>query len=147
MEKFSCPKANFGPLHWQENSITYTMLITGLYLIWSEGHQELVNKIESRILTKHIIRRQTENLWIWSWRHRLVVKVLDYQLMGPRFKNHWVASRSTQPFIFLMSMKWVPGIPGDFVVKGKLFPHSDSVSFRQLITVDKKGPYFSSKFF
>ena len=59
MEKFGCPKANFGPLHWQGNSLAYTMLITGLYLIWSEGHQEPGNKVESRILTKHIIRSQT----------------------------------------------------------------------------------------
>ena len=33
MEKFGCPKANFGPLHWQGDSLAYLMLITALYVI------------------------------------------------------------------------------------------------------------------
>ena len=38
--------------------------------------------------------------------------------------SHLVAPRSTQPFIFPRSIKWVPGISGDLVVKGKLPPWS-----------------------
>ena len=34
-----------------------------------------------------------------QWSNGIVVKVLDSQSRGPVFKNHWVASRSTQPFI------------------------------------------------
>ena len=41
-------------------------------------------------------------------------------------QNHWVAPRSTQPFIFLRSIKWVPGISGNLVVKSKLPPRSGS---------------------
>ena len=38
MDKFGCLKANSGSLHWQEDSLAYTMLITALYLTWSKGH-------------------------------------------------------------------------------------------------------------
>ena len=41
-------------------------------------------------------------------------------------QNHWVAPRSTQPFILPRSIKWVPGISGNLVVKSKLPPRSDS---------------------
>ena len=33
IEKFSCPKANFGPLHRQGDSLAYSMIITVFYLI------------------------------------------------------------------------------------------------------------------
>ena len=39
-------------------------------------------------------------------------------------QNHWVALRSTQPFILPRSIKWVPGISGNLVVKNKLPPQS-----------------------
>ena len=37
-----------------------------------------------------------------------------------------VASRSTQPFILPRSIKWVPGVSGNLVVKRKLSPRSGS---------------------
>ena len=37
-------------------------------------------------------------------------------------EKHWVAPSSTQTFILQKSTKWVPGTPGDLVVKDKLFP-------------------------
>ena len=37
-----------------------------------------------------------------------------------RVQNHWMAPRSTQPFILLRSIKRVPGIFGNLVVKSKL---------------------------
>ena len=49
-------------------------------------------------------------------------------------------SRSTHPFIFLRSIKWVSGTPGDWVVKSKLSPRSDSVALRQLNPIYKKRP-------
>ena len=39
---------------------------------------------------------------------------------GSRVQNHWVAPRSTQPFILPRSIKWVPGISRNLVVKSKL---------------------------
>ena len=56
----------------------------------------------------------------------LVVKALDSQSRGSRVQNHWVAARSTQPFILPQSIKWVPGISGNLVVKSKLLPRSGS---------------------
>ena len=49
-----------------------------------------------------------------------MVKVLDSQSRGPVVQNHWVALKSTQPFILPRSIKCVPGIPGNLVVKSKL---------------------------
>ena len=42
----------------------------------------------------------------------------------PVKQNHWVAPRSTQPFILPRSVKWVPVISGNLVVKSKLPPRS-----------------------
>ena len=41
-------------------------------------------------------------------------------------QNHWVAPRSTQSFILPMSVKWVPEVSGNLVVKSKLPPQSGS---------------------
>ena len=38
VEKFGCPKANFYLLYWQGDSLAYLVLITALYLIWSNSH-------------------------------------------------------------------------------------------------------------
>ena len=39
--------------------------------------------------------------------------------MFPKFhvQDHWLAPRSTQPFILQRSIKWAPGISGNLVVK------------------------------
>ena len=49
-----------------------------------------------------------------------------FLIQGSRVQNHWVAPRSTQPFILPRSVKWVPGISGNLVVKSKLPPRSGS---------------------
>ena len=49
-----------------------------------------------------------------------------------------VAPRSTQPFILPRSIKWVPGIFGNVLVKSKLPPSSSAVALRQLNTIHKK---------
>ena len=54
----------------------------------------------------------------------LVVKVLDSQSNDLVFKTNG----STQPFILSRSIKWVPGISGNLLVKSKLPPHSGSVA-------------------
>ena len=33
MEKLGCPKADFGPPHWQLDSFAYSMLFPALYFI------------------------------------------------------------------------------------------------------------------
>ena len=54
--------------------------------------------------------------------------------------NHWVARRSTQPFILPRLIKWVPGLSGNLVVESKLLPpRSGSVALRQLNPIRKKG--------
>ena len=45
-------------------------------------------------------------------------------------QNHWMAPRLTQPFIRLRSMKLVPGLSGNLVVKSKLPPQSGSTALR-----------------
>ena len=47
-------------------------------------------------------------------------------------QNHLVASSSTQPFTLpsLIKCRWVPGTPGNFVVKSKLPPRSGSLALR-----------------
>ena len=71
----------------------------------------------------------------------LVVKTLDSQYMVPD-SIYWVASSSRlfQSFIPLKLIKWVPGTPGNWVVKSELFPHSGSVALRQLNPIYKKEP-------
>ena len=60
----------------------------------------------------------------WWLMMKIMVKALDSQSRSPVFKNHWVAPRSTQPFILLRSIKWAPGISGNWMVKSKLPPRS-----------------------
>ena len=140
MEKFGCPKVNFGLLHWQGDSLAYSILMTILYLIWSKGHWEPYNEVDSQSLAKHI-RIWTWNLWIQCWSNGLA----GYLSEGSSVQNHWVASRSTQPYILSRSMKWVPDTPGDLVVKSKLSPHKASAALRQLNM--KKGHKVFFKFF
>ena len=40
-----------------------------------------------------------------------------FSFQESQIQNHWVASRLNQPFLLPMSIKWVPGTPGDLVVK------------------------------
>ena len=53
-------------------------------------------------------------------------KGAGFLIQGSRVQNHRGAPRSTQPFILLRSIKWVPGISGNLVVKSKLPPRSGS---------------------
>ena len=46
------------------------------------------------------------------------------KIQGFRVQNHLVARRSTQSFILPRSIKWVPGVSGNLVVKSKLPPRS-----------------------
>ena len=73
---------------------------------------------------------------------KLVVKALDSQ---PRSQIQicGVTSRSTlfQLVILLKLIKWVPGTPGDWVVKRELSSQSVSVALRQLNPIHKKEPY------
>ena len=59
-------------------------------------------------------------------------------IQGSRVEYHWVAPRSSQPFILPRSIIWIPGISGNEVVKSKLLPRSGSVDLRQLNRIHKK---------
>ena len=94
MDKFGCPKANFGLIHWQGDSLTYSMLTITLYLTWSKGHWGPWHEAGFQSLANHIIRVQTLNLHIRSWSNDLVFEVLDFRLRGLGFKiSRWFQGR------------------------------------------------------
>ena len=51
---------------------------------------------------------------------------VGFPIQGPHVQNHWVAPKSTQPLILQRSIKQVPGISGNLVVKSKMPPRSGS---------------------
>ena len=86
MEKFSCPNTNFGPIHGQGDSLAYQILITVLYLIWSNDDWEPSEEVGSQSLVKYIIKARTKNL--------SMDKALDSQLLGFEFKTTgWLQGR------------------------------------------------------
>ena len=94
MEKCGCPKTNSRPLHWQEDSLAYSMLIIAIYLIWSKGHCEPWNEVGFQSLANHIIRVWTYNLWTRSWSNGLAIKVLNSKSRFPWFKtSEWFQGR------------------------------------------------------
>ena len=52
--------------------------------------------------------------------------LLFLPIQGSRAENHWVAPRLTQLFILPKSIRWVPEISENLVVKSKLPPQSGS---------------------
>ena len=74
MEKFSCHNTNFGLLHWQGDSLAYSMLITVLYLIRLKDHWESWKEVGSQSLATYIIRVRTKNLSIRSWYNGLLLR-------------------------------------------------------------------------
>ena len=83
-ETFGCPNTDFGSLHWQGDSLPYSMLITLLYLIWSKNHWEHWSEVGSQCLANHIIRVQTKSLLIQSWCNGLWLRCW--------IPNRWVLS-------------------------------------------------------
>ena len=49
-----------------------------------------------------------------------------FPIQRSHVQNHWLAPRSTQPFILVRSVKLLPEISGNLVVKSKLPPQSGS---------------------
>ena len=72
----------------------------------------------------------------WVYLIIVVARALDSQLMSP-FKT---AGCLWGKLILLRSIKWVPGFPGDWVVKSKIFPLGGLAALRQLNPFHKKGP-------
>ena len=61
-----------------------------------------------------------------SWKCNILIQVIQgfwpsaytgFPIQGPRVQIHKLALRSTHPFIFLRSIKWVPWISRNLVVK------------------------------
>ena len=88
---------------------------------------------------KEVWKKNTaENLmktwWIlvWGWFFKRIKEQwpsgqgAGFPIQASRVQNHWVAPRSSQPFILPRSIKWVPEISGNLVVKSKLPPRSGS---------------------
>ena len=59
MEKSGCLKANFGPPHYQGNSLAYSILFVALDLISTKGPREPWNEVGSQSLAKLMIRVRT----------------------------------------------------------------------------------------
>ena len=57
---------------------------------------------------------------------RVVYFVFRVVIQESRVQIQWVTPRSTQPFVLPRSIKWVPGVSGNLVVKSKLPPWSGS---------------------
>ena len=55
---------------------------------------------------------------------------------------YYVTPRPTQLFFLPRSIKWVPGISGELVVKSKLSPRSGCLALQQLNPIHKKGNNF-----
>ena len=56
MKTIGCPKANVGLLHLQGDSLAYSMVITGFYLILSKGNWKPRKEVGSQSLVGHIFR-------------------------------------------------------------------------------------------
>ena len=52
--------------------------------------------------------------------------------------KHWIAPMSTQSLILPGSIKWMPGAPGNWMVKSKMSPRSGTVGLRPLNLIDEK---------
>ena len=59
-------------------------------------------------------------------KQNVILNSSGFPIQESRVQNYWVAPRSTQPFILPRSIKWVPGISGNLVVKSKLPPRSSN---------------------
>ena len=93
------------------------------------------------------IHWKSKTVLVLLWNNDLVVKALDFEFMGSRVQNHWVASRSTQRFILPRSISLIPGPSGNWMVKSKLSPRCGSATLRQFNPIDKMGlKSFSSSF-
>ena len=64
-----------------------------------------------------------------------------FPIQGSWFQNHWVAPRSTRPFIPPRLIKWVPEISGGLWWKCELSLRSVSVALRHLNPIHQKGPW------
>ena len=64
-------------------------------------------------------------------------KDTELPIQEPRFQNYSVAPSSTEPFILPRKIIWVPGTPGDLMLKRKLSPRSDYAAVRQLSPIHK----------
>ena len=76
-----------------------------------------------------------------------MVKVLNSQSRGPSVQNDWAVLRSTQPFILPGSIKWVPGISRELVLKSKLSPRSGSVALSSWTPFKKRAIMFFKRIF
>ena len=65
----------------------------------------------------------------------------EFPIQGSHVQNHWVVPRSTQPFIVPRSIKWVPGISGNYlVVKCKKLSPQTGSSLEAVEPIHKKEP-------
>ena len=79
-------------------------------------------------------------LWISGWEAGFLIQRSWAQI-------HWVASKTTQPFIFPRLFKCVPGTAEDLLIKSKLSPRSGSQPWGSWTLVIKRAiKYFKLKF-
>ena len=80
-----------------------------------------------------IYDRKIADCWFWpgGWG-------TGFPHQGSQVQNHWVAPRSTQPFIHPL-INWEPETPGNWMVKSELSPCSGSVTLTWLNPIQKRG--------
>ena len=104
-----------------------------------------LTRFQNRTQNKDSFKKYvTQNFWTLTYCNSMIhsrksqrVLSAGFLIQASWYQNHWVAPRSTKPFINLRSIKWVPKPPRDLVVKSKLSPCSGSVAFRQWNLVHK----------
>ena len=75
-----------------------------------------------------------------KWKKKPCIKQpLQNFIQGRNGKQCIKKEMSLYTFILLRLVKWVPGTPGDWVVKSKLSPCSGTVGLRQLNPIQKKS--------
>ena len=86
--------------------------------------KEPTNKVEKNTVAVVCFNPHCEKKMVGAVQQKSVGKSVGFPIQESHVQNHWVAPRSTQPFILPRSIKWVPGISGNLVVKSKLPPQS-----------------------
>ena len=71
-----------------------------------------------------------------------IILLEDRNISRSWVQYHWIYHWDS--FILSKSIKWLPGISGDFLVKSKLSLRSGSIALKQFNLIHEKGPYNAS---
>ena len=111
-----------------------------------EAFMLILAKIWDKLVSKEILWNSARKVGVTGaqlsvdlMRQNKFDMATGFLIEGSLVQNHWVAPRSTQPFILLTLGNCVRGTPGNLLVRSKLPPRSGSISLRQLIPIHEKS--------